>query len=475
MAFEPRDVSTYLSDLFTTKDTVAPELDIQKGPLAAMTFMFATEGVRTEALATYLRRLYQLVDPELIDDDDIYQLGLNFGKDPNLAKPSRVTVYFYRFTRPEAGILYTIFEGTQVSTSDGRFVYAAIEETTMNGDLADTYFDADRGWYGIPVRCEAIAVGTDFDLPPETINTITTAQEQFDGCINLDYAREGTDPLDKFRFRDVIWAAQKGLDRDIVGTFQSILDDLDPTGYDDFSLVPSTDTASFARFGRVEGKLGYDIYLITDQLREGIESGVANGGETSFLLAKRPVSSVISVFVDGTTTAFSFATDTDPRIAGSPRAEDRVQLSVPLLPGQSYEIRYLYYGLVFDFDEGITERESPFGCDVLVRLASAVDVFVAGTVQAFSSANRDEVIEDIRVFTEGYLRNPEEPSTDTRTFVQSLDPSEYQRAVESTVDGVVQFRLTRFARTDSATLPIERIFFDGRTQYPVLSLNFDVT
>jgi len=362
-----------------------------------------------------------------------------------------------------------------VSTSDGRFNFAVIEGTEMNGDLADVYFDADTGRYEIPAICEAVAVGTDYDLPPNTINTIQTVQEDFDGCVNKVYATRGSDPPDKYGMRDIIWAAIQGANQDTAGQINSLIYDVSPTGADAFSVVSSTDFLNYRRLGSMSGKFGYDIYMISDSTQNTIARGTAVGGETFLPFTRKPVLSVIYVAVDGAPIAFSFDSDQTDALRGSPSANDRVQLSVALQPGQVWEVSYVYYDTIYNVNTVIQGRQKIFASDVLVRRADTVDILVAGETQVFATAEREDVIDDIRAFTLGYLRNPDNPSISYQTFVSLLDPLDYQQAVESSVDGLQQFRLTRFARLDRAVLDIEQLAFDGVTEYPVLNINFDVT
>lgn len=475
MPNSPRDLDAFLTDLIAAVRNIDPSLDIQKGPLAVLMYAFASEGSRMEAFAAYLGSLYQLSDPTLILDEDMFELALNFGKDPNVARTSQVTVWFHRNTRPVAGEIYTVSVGTIVSTDDGRFNFTVVDGNEMNGDIADVYFNSTTGRYEVSAICEAVAAGTDYDLPPSTINTIQTVQDDFDGVTNRDYAVQGEDPPDKYGVRDIIWNAMQGTNQDTAGQIENIVTDISPSGVDDYSLVSSTDFDFYQRLGNTSGKLGYDVYMITDVTRETFDRGVADGGETFLEFEKKPVLSVVYVAVDGTRVPFSLDRDTSPVWRGSPQANDRVELASALQPGQSWEVRYLYYDVVYDVNQAMQNRIKVFSSDTLARIADAIDVYVAGEAGVYSTSNREEVIEDIRSFTQGYLRNPDNPSIAYQQFVTYLDPADYQRAVESNVDGVQNFRLTRFARLDGAVLDIEALSFNGKTEYPVLNINFDVT
>lgn len=475
MTTSPRDVDAYLTAIGQTVERIAPNIDIKKGPLSVLAYALAVEGSRTENLATYLQRLYQLSDPSQIMDDDLFELSLNFGKDPNVAKLSQGIVFFFRTTRPEPDTTYRAEIGTIVSTSDGRFNYSVIEANEMNGSIADVYYNSSLGRYEIPVLIEAEAAGTDYNLPPNTITTIQTFQDDFDGCVNRDYMRNGDDPPDAYQIRTVLWNAMQGLNSNITGQVNRIISDVAPTGVDEFSIVPSTDYVNFERLSQVTGKYGYDVYLITDNVLTHLYRGTASGGEVSLPLERKPVLSIQYVSVDGVQVPFSFSQDQAPEHRLSPLANDTVTLSTPLQPGQTWEIGYQYYNLVYEINSAIQGRLRLFDSDVLIRSARATDIYIAGEIRTFSTANEGDIINNIRTYTQGYLRNPDDPSVSYQSFVQVLDPYNYQRSVESSVDGLQQFRLTRFVRLDRATLPIERITLDGKTEYPTLSINFDIT
>lgn len=476
MPTTPRDVPSYLNDLINSVRRIDYRIDMEKGPIAALAYGFATQGNQTESFSSYLQSLYQLSDPTLIRDEDMYELLLNFGKDPGVARRSRVPVYFFRQTRPKAGELYYVRAGTVISTDDGRLNYQVIEERTMNGDIPDVYFNPVDRRYEISAMCEAIAIGTDYNLPPGNINTINTVQDDFDGCINKTYARRGNDPPDKFGQRNIIWNTLQGVNQNLAGNIGSVISDIAPNGVDAFEIVTSTDFIHFKRLSILQGKIGYDVYMITDSLSEYIDHDTAAGGETFISLDRKPVLSVRYVAVDGIEVPFSLDVDTSDALRGSPLANDRVQLATPLQPGQVWEVGYLYYDVIYETNEAIRSRNTRlFGSDVLGRQADAVEIYIAGSTTTFATAETSDVINDLRAFTEDYLRDPDNPGVSFQTFVPVLDPSDYQRAAESTVNGLQDLKIDRFVRLDQATMDIERISMNGLTEYPALSVNFDVT
>ena len=470
----PRDIEEILQSLDETYRDIDPAIDSRKGPVAVINYGFSVELAATEDTADYLRSVYQLANPEALEDDDVVQLGLNYGKDPNIGRSSRVLVYLYRLSRPEEGDSHTADIGTLIASNDNRFVYALIDEAVMDGDFADVYFNAALNRFEIGVIAEAIAVGIDYNLPPLTINRFSTQVDGFDGVENRDYATGGADPIDKTQFRNIIWDALQGVGSDLGGAIITLIEDLDPTGFDDISLVSSTEYDKFARTAVLHSKLGYDVYLISNAIRETVQSGYSQGGELSIPLEKKPALAVRFVSVNGAPVQAALEVDTNPAYEGSPEADDRVAFASPLPPAQAYEIRYVYYDLVFDANESLKERAKPFETDVLVRRANPVEIIIVASLKSFSNANREDLIDDIRSYTIQFLRDPAQPSAQRASFYELLDPLDYQSNVEATIDGVTDFKLERFARVDSAFMDIDVVILDGATEYAVLSPLFEI-
>lgn len=470
----PRTLDEIIQSARETTRELNPAVDIMKGPLAVLLYAYANDLSRAEEFAGYLQDVYQLDNADLLEDADLIALGRNYGKDPNRGRASQHLVHFYRYTRPEINTTYEIPPGTACSSNDGRFVFTADTGRTMDGNYADIYYSPDDNWYEIPVLVEAVAVGSDYDLPPWTITKVLTALEDFDGCINKSDVRKlGADPVDPIQFIIQLQNTLQGIGTDLAGHTLDILQDIDPTGFDDVAMVPSTDYSIFRRYRSLQGKLGYDVYVISDSTIDYLQEDIAKGGETEIVLERRPVQAVIYVTVNGDPVPFQFNPDTEPELRGSPRANDRVILPVPLLPLQSYQISYSYYDFVWLGNDGLSARQGPFGADVLVRLADPIEVYISGEADISASFDREEVISDIRTFTERYLRDQNNP---TRTrFPTLLDPTEYVDALVGSVNGLDRLRLTGFIRTDNASLAVESIVFNGSTEYPILSANFDIT
>jgi hypothetical protein len=476
MTTTPRDTETVLSSLETTTRDVNPSLDTQKGALSTIYWAVASETSKTEAQCAYLQSIYQLDNPTLIDDSDMFKLARNFGQEPMRARASRGTVWFFRNSRPEAGMMYWAYAGTVVSTTDSRFNYAVTVTGTMNGDNAEAYYNSTTRRYEIPVEVEAVAEGSDYDLPPNTIINISTSQEDWDGCVNTEYMRRGADPVDKFQLRDILYSKMQGLDSTVEGNLTTIVSDTDPFAYDDLQIVPSSDLTAFVRHAYLTDKMGTDVYIITDNVSSTSQYGVAAGGETEVILDHAPLYAIIYCLVDGLAVPFSASYDTSAALQGSSRATDKIVFTSALQPAQTYEIRYQYYDLIYDVNQRVTGRERQFGTDVLYRRATPIPVWIEGQITTFANQAAGVSVDYVSEFATRYLRNPSDPNgTSKQTFVGSLDPYDFQTKVEQNVNGITQFRLTKFVRMDNYSMDVEYISFNGKTEYPMLSPLFNVT
>lgn len=474
MAITPRSVDDILESLRQTRQQVDPIADSNKGPMSVILYCYANELARVEQHASYLSSIYQLELADELPREDLENLGRNYGKDPNVGQPATVTVTVYMYSRPAADATYTLAEGTLVSTVDGRYIFATVRPVTMNGASADLYYNADTQRYEVSVLAEATAVGDDYNLPEGTLTAFIGNVPDFDGVTNNKPASNGSDPLSPIQFRNVIWDSMQGLNEDIGGNIIATIYEVNPAAFDSISFVPSFDYKNFKRLKYMNGKLGYDVYLISDLFLDDIITGSAIGGETDIVLQKKPVLGVEYVTVDGQPVPFAFVQDRTSPYSGSPLGFDKVTLSTALLPAQSYEIRYYYYSLVYDAWEALRWKYFPFQTDVLCRRANAIPVFVRARMTTTSLVDRDTVVNDIRLFTESYFRDPSTVSSAQRTFVQALDPYDYQESVVRAVNGIATFALTDFVRIDKALMDIETITFDGMTEYPLLSPLFEI-
>jgi hypothetical protein len=469
MAFIPRTLDEILTSLRSTRGDVDPYADSTKGPMSVLLYCYATGLSRVEQHAAYLSSLYQLETADALARDDLDNLGRNYGKNPNVGNPARVYLTFWRQSRPQAGKLYNIDAGTLASTDDGRYVFSTLRTVTMVGDSADLYYNANTMRYEVSITAEATAVGDDYNLPEGVLTSIVGTLMDFDGVINNSQASNGADPLTPIQFRNVIWDAMQGLNPGLAGNILNTIEAIQPAGFDDMRLVPSTNLEKFKRTKLLNGKLGYDVYLLSDLYVDDIYSGVSQGGETDIVLPTRPVLSVEYCTVDGQSVPFTFQQDTTSVYAGSPLSSDKLVLANPLLPAQVFEIRYYYYSLVYDAWAALQGRQSPFKTDVLVRRANPVPIFIGALVSSSGVSDRESVLRSVKQQTDAYLRSPTSPSTSRRVFSSILDPYDYQNTILSSINGLSAFTLTSFFRMDRAYMEIETITLDDLTEYPILA------
>jgi len=473
MAVSPRSVEEIVESMGDTMDGIDPTIDTTKGPIAVLLYAFSAELTRAEQMAGYLSILYNLEQAEDIDDDDVENIGNNYGLDPDVGRLADVIITYYRLSRPEEGLSYKVYEGDLVGSEDGRFIFAVTEDVTMDGDNADVYFNADEQRYEINVPAQSVSVGDDFNLTEGTINTLFTPSADFDGATNPDPAQNGEDPLSKMEFRNIVWNNLQALDSDMAGNLIQTVLDADPVGIKDVRLLGSTDYANFERLSVTRGRTAYDIYVITDTITPEVMTYTALGGETVIPIENSPVQSVQYVNVDGVPVPFAFLPDLRKEYRRSPRADDRVELTGDdLQPGQIVEVKYFYYSKINDAQTQIEGGQKPFGNDVLTRLAYPIPVFIAAKLLTDAAEDRDRVEANILDFTDSYMKDPVSPSPTRVVFPDTMDPRDYEDQVESTIPGVASFNVINFNRLDNAVRDVAVIEFNGVNEYAVLSPNF---
>jgi len=474
MATIPRTLDLILESVLETHADVDPTIDVQKGPISVLLYTFAAELTRVESHTSYLSSVYQLENADELEDEDLINLARNYGIDPDTGSPATVIVTFFKPSRPIEGEIYSASEGTTVSTQDNRLSFTLASYVEMDGDNPDIYYNTDTQQYEISVAAVAVAAGTDYNIPTGTVVNITSDIEDFDGVINNTDATGGQDPLDSFQIRNQIWDSIQGLIADSTGRIIRTVENISPAGFEDIALVPSTDYEVFKRLSSLNGRQGYDVYLITESYVQEIQSGIALGGETAIYLDKTPVLAVEQVTVDGTPVAYFFQPDNTPAIVGSSRARDSVLIDTALQPAQTYEIRYYYFDVVYEGGAVFQQDIRPFDVDVLVRRATPVPIYVAANLTTSPDADKDAIVSEIQEFTADFFRDPTNPTFGSASFINQLDPSSYEGAVREVVNGISTFNVTSFIRTDRAVMDIEIIEFDGYTEYPLLSPNSNI-
>jgi hypothetical protein len=469
MALVPRSIDEVLSALRQTRSDVDPYADSVKGPISVLLYCYAVGLSRVEQHAGYLSTVYQMERADELARDDLDNLGRNYGKNPGAGNPARVRLTFWMQSRPQAGKIYNVDAGTLASTPDGRYIFSVIRTVLLTGDSADLYYNADLQRYEISTTAEATATGDDYNIQAGNISAFIGSLQDFDGVINNAAATNGSDPVGPTQFRNVIWNSMQGLNVNLAGNIISAIDRVDTGGYDDVSLVSSTDIQTFSRLKHLNGKLGYNVYLLTDRVEDDYYSGTAQGGETDLYLPRKPVNSVEYCTVDGKQVPFTFSSDTTTIYAGSTLSSDKVLLSTPLLPAQVFEIHYYYYSLIYDSTQVLNNYSSPFRADILVYLGRPVPIFIAASISISGVQDTSSVLSDLRSATTAYLNYPDAPTYARRRFVSSLDPYDYRETMLRMVGGLAKFTLLNFFRMDSGVMDVETITLDGATEYPVLS------
>jgi uncharacterized phage protein gp47/JayE len=170
-----------------------PTVDTSKGPMYSLIGNpLAQVLAPTEAEVARLEQIYSVEFALTANPDEAQAFLTNWGEAAGAGTPATVRVFFMTFTRPAAGVTIDIPVGTLVGNSDHSLQYITVEEGSIQGDFADTFFNASRRTYEVGVLCQAVAVGDQYDLPSGRIGSLVTNVPGIDAIENREDTTPGT-------------------------------------------------------------------------------------------------------------------------------------------------------------------------------------------------------------------------------------------------------------------------------------------
>lgn len=435
-----------LESLKESLEATDPSVDVRKGPI----FDFLLSPVppelqKTEADAERLTLLSTLQLDEIATEAEIEAMATSFSIRLGGGKPSRTKrQVFFTNTAPTQDRV--IERGILVGTEDQSFTYVTSESQTIPAATAENFFNPQTRRYEISVKCEATAVGPDFDLPRTRVSRIITPIDGIDGTTNLDAYDGGEEAEDFEDAVDRVRAKFAGLDPESGGGIISDIRNFDAENVKDVSLVYPKDRELFKR---LTNRPAVDAIVLGDQFDEAQQTFISAGGETQIEIENRPVLSVETVQVNGANVPFTLIPDTSLATGGSPRSTDFVLLESALVEADVAIISYTFNLLIFDLQNSLFGQERPFDTDVLAKsprdigLEIVVDATVVGTTD---TARTFDSIES-SLFAQ----------IETDFFTDVLLPEVIRQNIRSDVGGLSELRFTKFKRISGSALEVESV------------------
>lgn len=437
MARSVTEVQESLTDNITSVD---PSAQVRRGPIKwAFIDPVASEVQRNEIDAEHLAQLVSINQSESTTDDELEARANALGLERAQGKTSSGFATFFTSIRPQTTQTLTVPIGTVIGTSQGGLIYQTVAEGNIVGSAADVFFNVAQRRFEITVPAEALAVGSDHDVPPQRIVVILSPLDDFQGVVNNGFVEGGTSAETNAELDARIRSRLLGLDRGVNGGLVSDALRFDQTVK---AAVPvySTDVTLFRRR---TARPAIDLYVIGSYDRIVSESFVATGGETALTLSSPPVLSITDVLVNGISSTFTLLKDGTRETGGSTLARDQVVLAAALAPGDLVQVDYVANGLLLDLQATVDAEgtDSRFGTQIVMRTPFAAPIRVEVRAAILGSFDVLDVAAEIDSVVRSYVIS--------ESFVYTLTPEELDRRIKTEVSGISRVQITVFSRQDA--------------------------
>jgi hypothetical protein len=421
-------------------------LDVVKGPV--FNFLLKPVPVELQKTEADIERLVILTTQQLgrvVTQEEAEALATSFSIRLGGGRASRSTgQVFYTATRPTTDIV--LDRGNLVGTDDQQYTYFVSEQQTMPAATADNFYNASTRRYELVTRCEATAVGPDFDLPPGRITRLLTTIPGIDGTVNISEYTGGQEAEDLDDSIARVRAKLAGLDPETGGGIKSDVRNYDPENVTDVQLVYPKDRPLFRR---PVNRPGIDVYVHGSSIEAVNQTYVATGGETQIPLDNVPARTLNSVTVNGANVSATLIPDTTRETRQSARSTDYVLMPAALVAADTVVLNYDYNILIADMQSDLFELDRPFDTDVLAREPVEVPLEIVVDVTILPSSD------EARTFTQVESTLFERVETDF--FQTTLLPEVLRQQIQDEVAGINTIRMVRFRRASGSVLNVETV------------------
>lgn len=371
--------------------------------------------------------------------------GSNHGLRPSTGAPTQTRGVAYRYTRPSQNVF--IGAGNIVTTTDGSISFKIGYDTVMYADRADSYFNASKRRYEVPITLISVGTGTTFEVPPYALRKLGQTIEGIDGAENTVRAQDSKPEETIQAYGRRIQAKFNGLDLSNPAGFRQLLMNYAPTLVLDVICVFSSDTQYFERRTR---RAAWDVYIRGERLEDTETVFTADGVSSEFVLPRTPVHEVTEVRINGIVTPYSFIPDTNPETRGSVIATDKILLGFVPAAGTSVTVKYVWNSLIGQLNSYINQtRAQAYRTDILVREARPVYVRIRLGVQPTTTFDTQEVLANTTASVYAYM--------DDTTRREFSDPEMFRSYVRSQTAGIRNLYVRTYTYATSGTLDVETI------------------
>jgi hypothetical protein len=423
-----------------------PSVDTSKGPMYSLIGKpFSEVLAPTETEVERLAQIYSSEFALIATDAEATAFLNNWGEALGTGAPATVTVYFMTFTRPKPGTVISIDIGSLVGNSDQTLQYVTVEGGQINGDFADSFFNATRRAYEVGLLCQAVANGSQYELPSGRITTKVSNLPGVDAIENRSATTPGAAAETNTQGIQRVQQKFKGLAINTGNGSYSRIKNYAPTSILDVKTILSSNRQLFKRIVYGPAK---DYYILGTVPKTVIQTYKAIGGELTIPLVNVPTISLNSVTINSTPiTNFTLRSDTSPELGLSAKAQDQCVLAFPLLPNDVVSMSVTYNSIIQDVQNNVLSTTQLFNTDELARefIPMPIRIYFTGralastdplTVQNAVIAELDSLI-SLGVWTEAFY-----PNTILQQIIQN-------------VAGLSNPQMIKFQRSTQATANVE--------------------
>lgn len=436
----------------TTLINIDNRLDLKVGPLwDYLISPVPPELAKLESKVEQLKIYYSPNFSTVATTQEVRDFAVNFGTGPSTGNFARTTLVFYRNSAPAAGLTYTVPLGSLVQTIDGNLVYRTIQAITMSGDYAATYFNPSTQRYELSVTVEAIAPGTQYNIPANHIRRMQPPITGFDGIEQIADAAGGTEPEDSYEVAARVQEKFKGLERNSLSGIITLIKEAEPSYVTAVTVIKPTDRIEFRR---LTAGPALDVCIQGINYVQFNEDYLASGGEVVVpITTNRTATSIISVMVNGvaldSTTEWSFLTDSSLEYQLSTRANPVIQLATSLTTNDLVEIAGLRNDLLDEMQSLFLGDNSIFYTDVLIR--SYIELPIIVSLEArITSGDPDTVRSQIEALLVAYIQ----PATGIPAL---LSPDKITSILKDNIPEVDTVKILEFRRKLGSISKVELI------------------
>jgi len=435
-------------------------LDVSQGPIPdTMINPQSGQLAISSSDAESLRQLFTLQFSSAATPQEIAAALGNYGSAAGAGSYASHIQHFLRFTKPLVDI--TVTAGSLISNLSGDLVYRVVNGGTIVASSANLFYNSTRKAYEIGLLVEAIGIGTKYNVPANRVLSLVTPITGIDSTENRAASTGGLEVESVDSQAERLKNSLLGINKGGPGGLKNDIQNKMPESVTDVAVIQPFEK----EFYRNTLGPALDIYVIGSSIEIYTQTFVAVGGETIIPLAKKPVTSVLSVTVNGSSVSYSLVPDTSLETGYSLASNDVIVLNTALVSNDSLIVEYTYNSLLESVNTYIFSSGDAFlfNTDILIRYPFTVAPIIAGEIQALPSYSVTEVEQNaLTYFTNLFSFT---------TFTEILYPEVVRQNALTQISGIQTFRITEFRRAYGSLSLVEPLMY-GRNEISFFDVNY---